>query len=102
MTSSDSARTDRLEELVGQPSEELAQKVVALEEELKKWEGTHQNLRGVILANTQVCDIDPGSSGKDSRPSKLVYAGFDIGDLARHSTVEETAYLIMHGHLPNQ
>lgn len=102
MTSSNSAKTNRLEELVGQSSEELAQKVIDLEDELKKWEGTHPNLRGVILATNQVCDIDPGNSGKDPRPSKLVYAGFDIGDLAEHSTFEETAHLIMYGRLPNQ
>jgi len=35
-----------------------------------------------------------------SKPGKLLYRGYNINDLARYSTFEETAYLLLHGSLP--
>lgn len=35
-----------------------------------------------------------------SKPGKLLYRGYNIDDLARYSTFEETAYLLLHGSLP--
>jgi citrate synthase len=37
----------------------------------------------------------------DGRAGELRYRGYSIHDLARHSTFEETAYLLLHGALPN-
>jgi citrate synthase len=50
-------------------------------------------LRNIEVADTKICSID-GENGK------LIYRGFDILDLARHSTYEETAYLLLFGELP--
>ena len=36
----------------------------------------------------------------DGREGKLLYRGYNIHDLAEHSTFEETAYLLLHGSLP--
>ncbi|MDG0978231.1 MAG: citrate/2-methylcitrate synthase [Halieaceae bacterium] len=38
----------------------------------------------------------------DGRKGELRYWGYSIHDLATHSTFEETAYLLLHGELPNQ
>jgi len=46
------------------------------------------------VADTKICSID-GENGK------LIYRGYDILDLANHSTFEETAYLLLFGELPN-
>ena len=35
-----------------------------------------------------------------SKPGKLSYRGFNIDDLAEHSTFEETSSLLLYGHLP--
>ena len=51
-------------------------------------------LRGVKVADTAVSFID-GSKGI------LIYRGFRIEDLAANSTFPETAYLLLHGVLPN-
>jgi citrate synthase len=37
----------------------------------------------------------------DGRAGELRYRGFSIHDLAEHSSFEETAWLLMHGELPN-
>lgn len=50
-------------------------------------------LRNIEVADTKICSID-GESGK------LTYRGFDIFDLAKNSTFEETAYLLLFGDLP--
>jgi len=50
-------------------------------------------LRGVTVADTKISYID-GKKGV------LIYRGYRIEDLARHSTFEETAYLILKGVLP--
>ena len=33
---------------------------------------------------------------------RLIYRGYDIADLAQHSTFEETSYLLLNGDLPNR
>lgn len=50
-------------------------------------------LRNIEVADTKICSID-GENGK------LIYRGYDILDLANHSTYEETAYLLLFGDLP--
>ena len=52
-----------------------------------------KGLKGVLAADSSVCDID-GSVGR------LLYRGYDIDDLARGSTFEETTYLLFKGELP--
>ena len=55
----------------------------------------HRGLREVYIDRTKSSFID-GNIGK------LLYRGYNIDDLAVHSNFEETAYLVMHGHLPTQ
>lgn len=50
-------------------------------------------LRNIEVADTKICSIE-GETGK------LIYRGFDIFDLAKNSTFEETAYLLLFGDLP--
>ncbi len=50
-------------------------------------------LRNIEVADTKICSID-GENGK------LIYRGYDILDLANHSSYEETAYLLLFGDLP--
>jgi 2-methylcitrate synthase len=50
-------------------------------------------LSGVVVAETAISSIDP-------EQGILMYRGFDIADLAEHSTYEETAYLLLEGDLP--
>jgi citrate synthase len=52
-------------------------------------------LEGVVAAESSIGDVD-GINGV------LIYQGYDIHDLAEHSTFEETAYLLWHGRLPRQ
>lgn len=52
-------------------------------------------LAGVSAGTTAVCTV--GHSGND-----LHYRGYDILDLAAKSSFEEVAFLLVHGHLPNQ
>ena len=56
---------------------------------------TEKGLADVVAAQTRISDID-GKLGK------LWYVGYDIHDLARYSTFEETVYLLHHHHLPNR
>lgn len=51
-------------------------------------------LEGVIAGETSISEID------EARAS-LTYRGYDIRELAVKSTFEETAYLLLHGRLPN-
>lgn len=53
-----------------------------------------RGLKGVVAADTKICDVD-GDAGK------LIYRGYNIHDLAKNSTFEETAYLLFKGELPN-
>jgi citrate synthase len=52
-----------------------------------------RGLKGVVAADTSICDVD-GEIGK------LIYRGYNIHDLAKHSSFEETAYLLFKGELP--
>jgi 2-methylcitrate synthase len=52
-------------------------------------------LSGVIAGNSAVCTV--GRTGND-----LHYRGYDIVELARQSTFEETAYLLIHCELPTE
>ncbi len=52
-------------------------------------------LQGVVIAQSSICSID-GERGK------LMYRGYDIHDLAAHSTFEEVVYLLWHGRLPTR
>ena len=52
-------------------------------------------LRNIEVADTKICSID-GDNGK------LIYRGYDILDLVKHSTFEETAYLLLFGELPTK
>lgn len=51
-------------------------------------------LSGVTAGNTALCTV--GLTGND-----LHYRGYDILDLAESGDFEETAHLLVHGHLPN-
>ena len=51
-------------------------------------------LSGVVVAESAVSSIDPEAG-------VLMYRGYDIADLAEHSTYEEVAYLLLHGELPD-
>ncbi|MEK6322431.1 MAG: citrate synthase [Acidobacteriota bacterium] len=50
-------------------------------------------LEGIVAAESRISDVN-GDEGK------LIYAGYDIHDLAEHSTFEEVIYLLWHGALP--
>ena len=49
-------------------------------------------LRGIEVADTKISNIDGGKG-------KLIYRGFDILDLTKNSTFEETAYLLLYDKL---
>jgi citrate synthase len=51
-------------------------------------------LSGVTVAQTELSSID-------AEQGILRYRGYDIADLAEHSTYEETAYLLLEGALPS-
>ena len=52
-------------------------------------------LRGIEVADTKISNIDGGKG-------KLIYRGFDIIDLTKNSTFEETAYLLIYDDLPTK
>lgn len=52
-----------------------------------------KGLEDIVAAESAICQID-------GQNSKLFYRGYEIGDLCRHSTFEETAYLLLFGRLP--
>jgi 2-methylcitrate synthase len=54
-----------------------------------------KGLKGVMAADSFVCLVN-GTEGK------LLYCGYNIDDLARHSSFEEVAYLLLNGKLPRQ
>jgi citrate synthase len=54
-----------------------------------------KGLEGIVAANSGICFID-GENGV------LSYRGYDIHDLADHSTFEEVCYLLWFGRLPSQ
>ena len=51
-------------------------------------------LSGIVVAESSVSSIDPDAG-------VLMYRGYDIADIAEHSTYEDTAYLLLHGELPD-
>ena len=52
-------------------------------------------LRGVVAAQSAIGDVN-GEQGI------LIYQGYNIHDLAEHSTFEEVVYLLWNGRLPNK
>src|SRR4051794_16990587 len=52
-------------------------------------------LEGIVVARSRLCSID-GQNGV------LIYGGYDVGDLAEHSSYEETCFLILRGRLPDR
>ena len=52
-----------------------------------------KGLKGVVAAETSICDVD-GERGL------LTYRGYNVDELADHSTFEEVAYLLLYGELP--
>ena len=50
-------------------------------------------LEGVVVARSRLCSID-GQNGV------LIYGGYDVGDLAEHSSYEEVCFLTLQGRLP--
>lgn len=52
-------------------------------------------LEGVVAVQSSICFIDGGAG-------RLVYRGYEIGDLVEHATFEEVAYLLWDGELPNR
>src|SRR5262245_29813092 len=56
---------------------------------------TGGGLRDVVAAPSSICFID-GEKGI------LVYRGYNIHELAEHSTFEEVVYLLWHGRLPKR
>jgi citrate synthase len=54
-----------------------------------------KGLEGVVAAESAICYVF-GAEGR------LIYRGYDIADLAEHSTFEETSYLLLNGDLPTR
>ena len=54
-----------------------------------------EGLEDVIAGKSAITDVD-GQNGK------LIYAGYDIHDLAENTTFEEVVYLLWHRQLPTQ
>ena len=52
-------------------------------------------LEGIVVARSRLCSID-GQKGI------LIYGGYDVGDLAEHSSYEETCFLILRGRRPSR
>lgn len=52
-----------------------------------------RGLEDVVALESRICFID-------GRGGRLLYDGYDIRDLAAHSTFEEVAYLLWYGRLP--
>ena len=56
---------------------------------------TSPGLKGIVAATTRLSDV-MGDEGI------LVYAGYNINDLAGHVSYEEVVYLLWHDALPNK
>ena len=54
-----------------------------------------RGLEGVVALDSELSFID-GKQGE------LAYRGYDIADLAQHTSFEEVAYLLWNGSLPTQ
>jgi 2-methylcitrate synthase len=57
--------------------------------------GIQTGLRGVVAGTTSLSSVGAGGDN-------LRYRGYDVEDLAQHALFEETAHLLIHGHLPMQ
>jgi len=51
-------------------------------------------LAGVIAGESAICWVDPNAG--------LLYRGYDIHELAGHSSFEQVAWLLLHGELPSR
>ncbi|HET8894819.1 MAG TPA: citrate/2-methylcitrate synthase [Gaiellaceae bacterium] len=51
-------------------------------------------LSGIVVAQSAISSIDPDEG-------VLMYRGYDIAELAEHSSYEEVAYLLLQGELPS-
>ncbi|WBL15966.1 citrate synthase/methylcitrate synthase [Sutcliffiella sp. NC1] len=51
-----------------------------------------KGLKGIVAAETKICDID-GDNGK------LIYRGYEIGELTNNYSFEEVAYLLWYGEI---
>ncbi|MGI8423738.1 MAG: citrate/2-methylcitrate synthase [Chloroflexota bacterium] len=60
---------------------------------------TKEGLQDVIAGHTAICTVYGGDREKNIS-GRLIYRGYDIEDLAQHSTFEEVVYLLWHGKLP--
>jgi citrate synthase len=67
----------------------------AASNEAAKPAAASKGLKGVVAADSAVCDID-GQLGK------LIYRGYNIHDLAERSTYEEVVFLLLNGELPSR
>jgi len=56
---------------------------------------TAKGLEGIVANSTRLSDVQ-GLEGK------LIYEGYDIGELAGKASFEEVVHLLWHGHLPNK
>jgi 2-methylcitrate synthase len=56
---------------------------------------TKAGLEDVVVATSDICFID-------GREGRLLYRGFDVDDLAEHSSFEEVTYLLWYGELPSR
>jgi citrate synthase len=54
-----------------------------------------EGLEDVVVSTSEICFID-------GREGRLLYRGYDVDDLAAHSSFEETIYLLWHGALPSR
>ena len=54
-----------------------------------------EGLEDVVVSTSEICFID-------GREGRLLYRGYDVDDLAEHSTFEEIVYLLWHGTLPTR
>lgn len=56
---------------------------------------SNRGLEGVVAARTELSKV----YGEEGR---LIYSGYDIGDLAENTSFEEVCHLLWHGELPNR
>ena len=54
-----------------------------------------EGLEDVVVSTSEICFID-------GREGRLLYRGYDVDDLAAHSSFEEVVYLLWHGALPSR
>ena len=52
-------------------------------------------LRGVVIADTRICEVD-GANGR------LIYRGYLVQDLAKNATFEEVSFLLLYEKLPDK